>query len=77
MENKTKNITEIEQTIWQKNKWILPLILIVVIASFLLDRCHSMAPDQTFIIPEQNGEAVFHDVKNTPLKAKIPKWSTF
>lgn len=67
---------ETEQTFWQKNKWILPLVVIVVIASFLLDRCHSMAPDQSFIIPEQNGEAVFHDIKNTPIKDTILLTST-
>ena len=67
------------KTLWQKNKWILYLVVIVVIASFILDKCNNS--EVIITVPEQTGETIFIYPKNTPIPEvgkmikDIPKWS--
>lgn len=55
-----------EQTLWQKNKWILYLLIIVIIASYILDRFNNSSPS-VVVVPEQKGSFKTNKVKNEPI----------
>ncbi|WP_395073895.1 hypothetical protein [Flavobacterium sp.] len=54
------------KTLWQKNKWILYLAIVVFIASFILDKCNNS--EVIITVPEQTGETIFIYPKNTPIE---------
>ena len=63
-----------EKTLWQKNKWILYLALIVVIASFILDKCNNS--EVIITVPEVKGKFESQTPVHTIVKYDtIYKWS--